>query len=305
MLSEKSWRLEPVTRLFMSVLLCIFIGSLVLAEIEPFKSGARPGWKFLTLGITALGLLTAALVMVRKPWRIENFRSRAVALLVLFYAGMLVGGLAQSRAGSEPAPGSTLDTLIRILAFQGAALVWVAGFLREHQVSWTSAFGLSNQGFRAVLIGITVACFFLPIAWGLQTGFVRLITHLPRLALKPEEQLSVQVLRQAFSWFDRAVLGIATIALAPVAEEILFRGILYPAIKRAGFKRLALWGTALLFAAIHVNLETFIPLFALAIVLTVLYEKTNNLLAPITAHAAFNALNFASLYMLQEQMGRG
>jgi membrane protease YdiL (CAAX protease family) len=132
---------------------------------------------------------------------------------------------------------------------------------------------------------------------------VRLITHVPRLALKPEEQLSVQVLRQAFSWFDRAILGIATIALAPVAEEILFRGILYPAIKQAGFKRLALWGTALLFAAIHVNLETFIPLFALAIVLTVLYEKTNNLLAPITAHAAFNALNFASLYMLQEQMG--
>src|SRR5258708_36361247 len=118
MLSEKSWRLEPVTRLFMSVLLCIFIGSLVLAEIEHFRTGGRPGWKFLALGIAALVCLTSALVMVRRPWRIETFRSRAVALLVLFYAGMLVGGLAESRAGSESAPGSTLDTLIRILTFQ-------------------------------------------------------------------------------------------------------------------------------------------------------------------------------------------
>ena len=48
--------------------------------------------------------------------------------------------------------------------------------------------------------------------------------------------------------------------LAPVAEELLFRGILYPAIKQAGFPRLALWGTSLLFAAMHMNLVTFVPL---------------------------------------------
>jgi membrane protease YdiL (CAAX protease family) len=84
--------------------------------------------------------------------------------------------------------------------------------------------------------------------------------------------------------------------LAPAAEEMLFRGILYPAIKQAGFPRLALWGTALLFAAIHLNLVTFFPLMVLALGLTWLYERTDNLWSSIIAHALFNAMNFVILY---------
>jgi membrane protease YdiL (CAAX protease family) len=37
-------------------------------------------------------------------------------------------------------------------------------------------------------------------------------------------------------------------------------------------------------------------------VLTALYERTDNLLAPITAHVLFNAMNFVMLLLLQ-QMG--
>ena len=61
-----------------------------------------------------------------------------------------------------------------------------------------------------------------------------------------------------------------------------------------------MWGTALLFAAVHMNAVTFVPLAVLALVLTALYERTNNLLAPITAHVLFNALNFATLLVLQQ-----
>jgi membrane protease YdiL (CAAX protease family) len=93
------------------------------------------------------------------------------------------------------------------------------------------------------------------------------------------------------------------VLLAPVAEEVLFRGILYPAIKQMGRPRLALWGTSLLFAAVHMNVVTFVPLAVLALVLTVLYERTNNLLAPITAHVLFNALNFGMLLVLQQVGG--
>jgi len=98
------------------------------------------------------------------------------------------------------------------------------------------------------------------------------------------------------TWFNRVALGAVTILLAPAAEEMLFRGIIYPAIKQAGFPRLALWGSALLFGAFHVNLVTFLPLVVLALALTLIYERTNNLLAPITAHALFNAMNFVILY---------
>jgi hypothetical protein len=79
----------------------------------------------------------------------------------------------------------------------------------------------------------------------------------------------------------------------------LFRGILYPAIKQAGFPRIALWSTVLLFAAVHLNAVTFLPLAVLALILTALYERTDNLLAPITAHALFNALNFVALFLTE------
>jgi uncharacterized protein len=104
-------------------------------------------------------------------------------------------------------------------------------------------------------------------------------------------------------WPDRIYFGVLAILLAPVAEELLFRGILYPAIKQAGFPRVALWGTALLFAATHHNLPTFLPLALLAIALALLYEKTNNLLAPIAAHSLFNMMNFLVLFLVQPKPG--
>ena len=44
------------------------------------------------------------------------------------------------------------------------------------------------------------------------------------------------------------------------------------------------------------------PLLLLALVLTWLYEQTGNLLAPILAHATFNALQFAIFYLMPVAM---
>ena len=160
-----------------------------------------------------------------------------------------------------------------------------------------------EQWRHALLLGLITASIFLPLGWVLQQGSAQLITHLSRFSIEPEEQQAVQALRIAVRRVDRIALGSVTILLAPVAEEVLFRGILYPWIKQAGFPRLALWTTSLAFAAMHLNLVIFLPLLVLALILTLLYEKTNNLLAPITAHALFNAMNFATLYLIDKQSG--
>ena len=92
------------------------------------------------------------------------------------------------------------------------------------------------------------------------------------------------------------------VVVAPIAEELLFRGILYPAIKQIGHPRLAVIGTALLFALFHVNLLTFASLTVVALVLIVLYEKTDNLIAPIIAHAIFNTSNVAMIFMASKPL---
>jgi hypothetical protein len=76
--------------------------------------------------------------------------------------------------------------------------------------------------------------------------------------------------------------------------------MLFPFIKQLGWPKLAWFGTSFLFALIHLNVPTFVPLFVFALALTWLYERTDNLLAPITAHALFNATNLVMLlYQLQ------
>lgn len=83
-----------------------------------------------------------------------------------------------------------------------------------------------------------------------------------------------------------------TILLAPIAEEALFRGILYPTIKQAGHPRWALWGTSVVFGILHFNMATLAPLVFLAVVLAFLYESSDSLLTPIATHSMFNAANF-------------
>jgi membrane protease YdiL (CAAX protease family) len=54
---------------------------------------------------------------------------------------------------------------------------------------------------------------------------------------------------------------------------------------------------SLLYALIHLNLPTLVPLFVLALVLTWLYVRTDRLLVPIAAHSLFNAANLAILFL--------
>lgn len=91
---------------------------------------------------------------------------------------------------------------------------------------------------------------------------------------------------------EKILFGVFTILLAPIAEEALFRGILYPTIKQAGHPRWALWGTSVVFGIMHFNVATLAPLVFLAVVLAFLYESSDSLLTPIATHSMFNAANF-------------
>jgi membrane protease YdiL (CAAX protease family) len=224
-------------------------------------------------------------------------------LLICAYSGLFVGAWVQRLAGQDAAEPSIWRMIVATLCFQGAGLFMIACFLREQQSSWTEGFGFLNHSRQAVLLGLLAALIFLPLGQLLQAASALVMTHLPHFKMEPKEQLSIHALRVSMSWGGRLTFGATAILLVPVTEEMLFRGILYPAIKQFGYPRLALWGTALLFAAVHTNLVTFVPLAALALVLTLLYERTDNLLAPIAAHVLFNGVNFVRLLMLQQTGG--
>jgi hypothetical protein len=134
------------------------------------------------------------------------------------------------------------------------------------------------------------------VALGLQQVSAVVLT---KLGWPPEDQMAVTLLANTKSWWMRIYLGVFAVALAPVAEEFIFRGMLYPFVKQLGWPRLAWIGVSFAFALIHDDAATFVPLFVLALALTWLYERTDNLLAPITAHSLFNAANLVILALVK------
>lgn len=161
-----------------------------------------------------------------------------------------------------------------------------------------AAFGFDVPPFGKTLgLALFATAVVVPIAWGLG--------QLSALAMEsfkwePVAQQTVLTLQSTVSWTQKLCFGLVAVLVAPCAEELLFRGILYPMIKQLGRPMVALWSTSLLFAVIHSNTMTFIPLTFLAVVLVLLYEKTGNLLAPIVTHSTFNLVNFLWLVIGQQ-----
>lgn len=298
MLSAKPWRLEALIRLGLSVMICFFMGMLAMCLVRLVDGGDGSRRMLALLVIVAgFGVLTVALVLSRKPWDIERTRGRLMLFLLCLYAGLALAAVSPKLTHAGDTEPGLWQMVIAGLSFQGAALALMGPFLREHQTSWSAGFGLGNEGHRAVFLGVLAAIAFLPVAWLLQ---IAMAAGLSAVHVDAEPQVAVQALHDAPGWLQRLPLGFVAVVLAPPAEEMLFRGLIYPFIKGAGFPRLALWGTTLLFAVIHWNLLSFIPLVLLALVLTWLYEKTDNLLAPIAAHGLFNLLNFVALQIFDQ-----
>ena len=90
--------------------------------------------------------------------------------------------------------------------------------------------------------------------------------------------------------------------LAPVWEELFFRGLLYPVLRKWLGVPAGMTISAVVFSLVHFNLFQFLPITVLGILLALLYEKTNSLWSSITAHAVFNSGSMFALLILRYVM---
>lgn len=241
-------------------------------------------------------------MLPEKTWKTDSALRLLLAVFGTWSAGVLLAAaVAHFRPDSSKEQSTLLSMVIVTVAFHGASLFWVNSFLKSENLSWRETFGFNqSRPGRAAAWALLAAFLVLPVAWGLQQLSAQLMTS---AQLNPEPQQVVQEIQKGeFSLFQQVYLMLVTIIAAPVVEEILFRGILYPTIKRAGYPKVALWSTSIVFALTHQNAPSFLSLVFFAIILTLLYEETGNLLAPIVAHSCFNTANFV-LLMVSKHFG--
>lgn len=238
-------------------------------------------------------------MLLEKKWQLRQVLILGALVMLSLCGGILLSAMVgQFTKPHLSADYATLVTLvIGFMSFQGTALIWVHFFLKAHGTTWGEGFGFSRGNslgaIKAAIIAlpiVLVGVFALGAVsdWGLQ----RLHQQLHWAWLKPEPQVAVKLLQNSWPLHLIIVQGIVAIVIAPLAEEILFRGILYTTLKQSGRKGLALFLPAVFFSLIHFYPVGFLSLIFLALALVVVYERTGNLLAPILLHALFNAVNF-------------
>ncbi|MFN0059102.1 MAG: lysostaphin resistance A-like protein [Planctomycetota bacterium] len=166
--------------------------------------------------------------------------------------------------------------------------------------SATSVLGLDRRLFGAGLrVGaLTYVCIVLP-GWLVVSSSWTLVLEL--MGLRPEPQALAGIFIAAAAGDDHFLLVslfCAGAVVAPVFEEVVFRGLLFRSLTTAVGARPAVLISSLVFTVVHVNLQASLPIFAIGCVLASLYHRTGNLWACITLHSIFNGVQFLLMWAL-------
>ena len=123
-----------------------------------------------------------------------------------------------------------------------------------------------------------------------------------------EISMNVDKLLPPPSWFmelfnrifesDFGIWGgiLRVVILAPVVEELIFRGVIFSGFQRNYHAFWAVFFSALLFALFHLNPWQFGPTFLLGLILGWVRLRTGSLLAAIFTHALHNGMIFLIVY---------
>ncbi|MDA9746301.1 CPBP family intramembrane metalloprotease [Prochlorococcus sp. AH-736-K20] len=101
------------------------------------------------------------------------------------------------------------------------------------------------------------------------------------------------------NYFSFFLLFVTTTLLAPLFEEIIFRGILLPTLSREFGVISSIIVSAFIFALAHLSLGEMPPLFVLGIGLGITRIASGSLFSSIIMHSLWNGLTFFNLFLLR------
>jgi len=229
------------------------------------------------------------------PWNVGDIVKAvvlAVVFIVLAVISVLAAGLALRFAGIQLGDSRVLLVVVLVLVQNIGLLlgVWAFG-LRKHGA------GLDRLGLRPYLakMGCAYAAFALLLSFGFNVfytvvvtgGLGREVTTTPVLPLFGGGLLGFGV-----------ALAIAS-GIVPFAEEIFFRGFLFPGLaRRFGFAAGALL-SAVVFGAAHLSGDSFIPLSFFGLVLALLYGATGSIFPGIMMHSINNSIALLAAFLVE------
>jgi hypothetical protein len=230
----------------------------------------------------------AAMARRLPPWDIAGVDFAAFVFLVIFGALGLsaLANLATRRMALSADALMVAGSVVMELGF-------LAGIAAFHGMYRARARGAPAPGGPSVLAsGLVTFLVAIPLvdASSAASGYV-----FEKLGLPSEPQNFVDILASSHSAWLKGLLMAAAVLIVPLAEEGVFRAGLFRFLRTRMPPWAAITLTSLLFAAMHVDwsghlagLAVTPPLFILAAVFCLAYERTGRIGTCVVAHALFN-----------------
>ncbi len=217
-------------------------------------------------------------------------------IIVLYFSlGALLA--AATPPGASAPPSTTNMELDGYKVFNGTCLNLILAFVllvRMFHTGRMEALGLKKHSLKALLYA-PAAGYLLVLVIHFLLDKAGLFQWIEQVTNAPAEQSIVSVLRHSSDIPLITVICFSAAIAAPLVEELIFRGYLYPIMKKYTGVWFALITTSLLFGIIHVSLVPFIPLAIFGAVLVLLYEYTGSIWTPIIAHCIFNTATLINI----------
>lgn len=271
--------------------------ALGLTYLALFLAGCWSILRFLYLRLFTLPAPAAPRPALLPHWSALDAVEVAAVLLI----GVVLAGVCSSLVEvrlREAAPWAvSLLALVSYLLFSAPAVLVL---LRRIGISLPDALGLLGLGSRlngraltqaATAYGVALAC--------LALGALAL-DYLGEGLLEPMSTSPIGLVQSARSVPDLLVYFLLICVLAPLVEEIIFRGFVYSGLRGQLSFPLAVVLSAAMFAAAHLNMApaSMVAVAGIGVVLAYLYEHTRSLWPSILFHALHNILSFALILVI-------
>lgn len=247
-------------------------GRKALVDSAPRRNNMPLYLPFVALSVWFVSVLVTGSIGSKVMADLDDWRTAAVANAIYCIVGIIISGGAVFLARVYFARrlkgfGLDLRTIHKDVLAAGVSLLCV----------WP-----------LVMVAIVLTTKFGKIVWGRdfemqQHEQIELMAQYPQLSL-------------------RILIFVVAAVIAPVLEEILFRGLLQTAIRSfltdLEYRQpawLSIVMSSVLFAAAHPNAGHWPALFVLALCMGYAYEKSGSLFRPIFIHALFNGVGLLTV----------
>jgi len=160
--------------------------------------------------------------------------------------------------------------------------------IRKYRVGWGA---LGVRGFEGEMLAL--GCGLMFISFGVNFAY--------NMLLEPfGTQAQPDVVPMIASLPSPWLFMLGGVVIAPLVEEIFFRGFVFGGLrKRYGWRKAALASSAL-FAAIHLQLTAIVPIFVLGYIFAYLYHRSGSIWPAVLMHLVSNALALGAAYLLPQ-----